>query len=130
MSLSWEGSKAKSWLTTHKQCSIGISVVQRRKTVETLLPCCVPEGHFHLEHKPQGWSIKAHSSVARMLHTRACGRGCEMSTGAPHLLPVDLESLGREGRLHGGLLALVKGVVDDARHQRCFSYSSWSDKAA
>ncbi len=33
----------------HKQCSIRVSVVQWCKTVEALLPCCVPECHFHLK---------------------------------------------------------------------------------
>ncbi len=37
----------------------------------------------------------------------------QRAISALHLLLVDLESLGRESCLHGGLLAVVESVVDD-----------------
>ena len=35
----------------------------------------------------------------------------------PHLLSVNLKCLGRKSCLHSGLLAVVEGVVNNARHQ-------------
>lgn len=55
-------------------------------------------------------------------------RGSRLSNSALHLLFVYFESLGREGCLHSGLLAVVKCVVDDARHQRGLPYPSWNGK--
>ena len=66
---------AECWVTTHKQCSISVSIVQWRETVKALLPCCVPEGNFYLEYKPQGWSDNKHSRMVNTTRPRVCGRG-------------------------------------------------------
>ena len=69
---------AEILVVTHEKCSIGVSVVQRRKTVKALLTCCVPECDLHLRYSFQGWSIKEHRWVINMPHPRVFGRAFQI----------------------------------------------------